>query len=378
MNILVDLTVTQATRLGSSVYAESILQSLNSLPSVNVRTLRLRSLSSLNRRPWAKPLYTILRLILREIFFLFSFSSYIYIPVNQPSFALLVRSDIRFIYTILDTYSLINTSDTTLLARLLNSLTPYMLCSAWKVVVISEHTRKTTLEYYQCQFPFSGSRVGTFASKMHIVSPVVRAFPGLTASDSHNMPNLLTINKKYIDPSSGLILILGAIEPRKNFAFVYEVFTVIVDRCRNSDMPPPRLLISGAESWCANQPSINDLPQYLADLVIFTGFIDSDTISNLVSVNCVLVCCSLEEGFGLPSFEALASGMPAVVASNSALLEQVQYGAIGIDLSSADLWADKIISVLSGAYNPVIESSRIIADFSQYSQSCSVRRLLEF
>ena len=106
---------------------------------------------------------------------------------------------------------------------------------------------------------------------------------------------------------------MGGLSPHKNLRVLIEAFRRIAPR-----FPTLRLLLVGdysgdvffsAYAELKRQVEQNDL----LDRVCFTGYIDDPSLVELLNRAELLVMPSLEEGFGLPAFEAAACGTPSVV-----------------------------------------------------------------
>ncbi|NQX05332.1 glycosyltransferase family 4 protein [Rathayibacter sp. VKM Ac-2856] len=69
----------------------------------------------------------------------------------------------------------------------------------------------------------------------------------------------------------------------------------------------------------------------IADDVLFTGYVESETLAALYRSTELFVFPSFYEGYGLPVAEALVSGAPAVVSDNSSLIDLVPIDAARFD-----------------------------------------------
>lgn len=145
-------------------------------------------------------------------------------------------------------------------------------------------------------------------------------------------------------PAGAYFLAVGNVEPRKNFPGLIEAYAHL--RRRRPDAPP--LYIAGHRAWGfqAAEAAAKDLG--VAESVHFTGYL-SDADRNAHLAHCaVFISSSLYEGWGLPLFEALALGRPAVYHRGSSQEEFAGGLALAVDcadparLSEAmeSLWAD--------------------------------------
>ena len=116
-----------------------------------------------------------------------------------------------------------------------------------------------------------------------------------------------------LTPGLRYLVYVGGLSPHKNLRVLIEAFRRIAPR-----FPTLRLLLVGdysgdvffsAYAELKRQVEQNDL----LDRVCFTGYIDDPSLVELLNRAELLVMPSLEEGFGLPAFEAAACGTPSVV-----------------------------------------------------------------
>ena len=117
--------------------------------------------------------------------------------------------------------------------------------------------------------------------------------------------------------NSRYLLYVGGISPHKNLPLLVDAFRRLLT---DADLASLRLLLVGDYSGDVFYSCYEDLRGLvvrhgLEGSVCFTGFVPDETLVELYNRAEVVVLPSLEEGFGLPAFEAAACGIP-VVASN--------------------------------------------------------------
>ncbi len=90
-------------------------------------------------------------------------------------------------------------------------------------------------------------------------------------------------------------------------------------------------MIAGKKGWYFDE--VMDLPRKLglAEEVIFSGFIDEEEKSYLLSGAKIFLYPSLYEGFGIPVLEALACGVPTITSNVSSMPEIAGDAALLID-----------------------------------------------
>ncbi len=83
-----------------------------------------------------------------------------------------------------------------------------------------------------------------------------------------------------------------------------------------------------------------------ADELLFTAYVDDDTLVDLYRCARLFVFPSLHEGFGLPALEAMACGCAVIGANNTSIPEVIGNDAAMFDAANPQVIADKISEVL--------------------------------
>jgi glycosyltransferase involved in cell wall biosynthesis len=129
-------------------------------------------------------------------------------------------------------------------------------------------------------------------------------------------------------PSSGYILFMGTLEPRKNVGILLDAYERLLARPTAS---VPELVLAGKATQAA-RPWLNRLERPpLRGVVRHLGYVESDRRRSLYAGARLLVLPSLDEGFGLPVLEAMATGVPVVAANRGALPEVLGTAGLLID-----------------------------------------------
>lgn len=136
------------------------------------------------------------------------------------------------------------------------------------------------------------------------------------------------------------ILYVGTVEPRKNLKVLIKAFKEIRKRYDLS------LVIAGRFGWL-----YDDIIRYPEELgikdVVFTGYLDEESLLYLYNYASVFVYPSLYEGFGLPPLEAMACGTPVIISGIPSLIEVAGDAAIAFDSVDHEGLAVAIDRVLS-------------------------------
>jgi glycosyltransferase involved in cell wall biosynthesis len=128
-------------------------------------------------------------------------------------------------------------------------------------------------------------------------------------------------------PPGDYFLSLGNLEPRKNFPGLIAAYARL--RGKWPDAPP--LYIVGQAAWGFRE-TVAAIARYgLEDRVRLTGYLsDADRQAHLD--HClVYIASSLYEGWGLPLFEALTAGKPALYHAGSSQEEFARGSAMAVD-----------------------------------------------
>jgi glycosyltransferase involved in cell wall biosynthesis len=117
---------------------------------------------------------------------------------------------------------------------------------------------------------------------------------------------------------SRYLLYVGAFGVQKNLPVLIEAFRRLTVEPRFATL---RLLLvgdHGADMYRNAREELQALAvrHGLADRICIPGFVSDDVLVELYNRADLVVLPSLEEGFGLPAFEAAACGIPAVVSEN--------------------------------------------------------------
>lgn len=144
------------------------------------------------------------------------------------------------------------------------------------------------------------------------------------------------------DLEPGYILFVGTIEPRKNIPGLLKAYALL--REKHSSIPP--LVLGGQKGWNAEE-SLETISRLgLETAVRWVDDVPFDVLPALYNGARLLVLPSFHEGFGMPAVEAMACGVPVVIAQRGSLPEVVGNWGVYIDPEDIDSITDGIWQVL--------------------------------
>lgn len=129
------------------------------------------------------------------------------------------------------------------------------------------------------------------------------------------------------DMPARYILFVGSLEPRKNLHLLLNAWNEIKDDFRET-----WLIITGVSGNVFRPVHLS----HAIERVRFLGYVDDRTLAGLYANATLFALPSMEEGFGLPALEAMASGTPVIVSDGGALPEVVDHDGMMFCLSNPD------------------------------------------
>jgi len=137
-----------------------------------------------------------------------------------------------------------------------------------------------------------------------VTAPVVVTPLGVDPGWSTAAPPDEALRTQLGLPTSYLLFV-GTLEPRKDLRTLIDAHRLLADA--------PPLVLVGPAGWGEQLDTAG---------CITTGYLEDDRLRRVVAGAAALVLPSLDEGFGMPVIEALATGTP-VVASDLPVLREV-------------------------------------------------------
>lgn len=181
-----------------------------------------------------------------------------------------------------------------------------------RIVTVSNFSKQEILKYIDVDpKKIAVMPCGVDHSKYHVIQ------------DRKKIDN---IKKKY-KISGDYYIYVGTLEPRKNILFLIHGYMELKKRKKYI----PKLVLAGKKGWMYEE-IFNVVKKYnLESEVIFTGYLDDHEVPILLNGAIAFIFPSLYEGFGIPPLEAMACGIPVIVANRASLPEVVEDAGILIE-----------------------------------------------
>lgn len=144
-----------------------------------------------------------------------------------------------------------------------------------------------------------------------------------------------------LDPQ-GYLLCVGTLEPRKNLQTLFTAYAGMPSALRQR-FP---MVVAGMSGW--NTGALMKDAQNLIHQgqLRLLGYVKDEQIPSLYAGAAAFCYPSRYEGFGLPALEAMASGVPVVVANRTSLPEVVGPAGMMVDPDDVDAMRESLLTLL--------------------------------
>ena len=203
---------------------------------------------------------------------------------------------------------------------------PRTIERAAAILVVSDFTRDEVIAQFGCP----PERVHT----VHL--GVAPSFHPRSATQT--APTLSALRLQH----GSYVLSVGTIEPRKNVEHVLDAYALLPETLRARHP----LVVAGMRGWRA--AGLEKRLRLLAARgeVRFLGEVGAAALPSLYAGAAAFVFPSLYEGFGLPPLEAMASGVPVLVANRASMPEVAADAALFLDPNEPEGTARHLRSLL--------------------------------
>lgn len=244
----------------------------------------------------------------------------------SPLFTLPPRLHVPAVISVHDLTAVLYPETHRLKTRL--SLLPFLERSLVRAdrVVTSAETIARQLAFH---FP---AAAGKIAVVPHGVGPEFRPAP---ADEIERL-------RHELETPNGYLLYVGTLEPRKNLHLLLDAWEAAAQD--EPELPP--LLLAGPYGW-HSRLLLRRLRELRPRGVRALGEQTPERLVQLYQAARLFLYPSVTEGFGLPPLEAMACGVPTLVASASPLPEVTGDGALHLDPLRAAEWKGAILRLVS-------------------------------
>ncbi len=196
-----------------------------------------------------------------------------------------------------------------------------------------------------------GNELGTPPEKVRVVyeaaNPLFRPLSSaemdmLGQKEAQNLAQKLA--KAGITSTDTFILFVSTIEPRKNLPTLLKAFRAVLDEVTENEVAP-KLVLAGREGWLYQDVYKLEKELRLENNLVWLGGVSTEELLWLYNRAACLAMPSLYEGFGLPPLEALACGLPVLVANTSSLPEVVGEAGIKLPAEDVNAWKEALQEV---------------------------------
>ena len=156
------------------------------------------------------------------------------------------------------------------------------------------------------------------------------------------------------DLPSEYLLAVGTLEPRKNLRRLVDAHRIL----SAGEPSTPPLVVAGGAGWG------DALDEAARSQVHLTGRLELDELRTVVAGAAALVFPSLDEGFGLPSLEALACGVPVVANDLPVTREVLGDQALYCDATDPEALAAAMGDVLTAPAGDALSRRARAASFT--------------
>ena len=195
------------------------------------------------------------------------------------------------------------------------------------IITVSEFIRNEIIDLFKLS-PIKVTCVYHGVSKLFKVRPFIDVKSVLAIYDLHEKSYLLSV---------------GTLEPRKNLERLIQAFNKLPEQLRKKY---PLVLI-GVKGWRTHRLEKMIQPLIKKEQLYCLGYVPEADLPYLYSGAYAFIYISIYEGFGLPLLEAMASGIPTLASSESAMPEVVGDAAMLVNPFDIDRITEKLNQLIN-------------------------------
>lgn len=225
----------------------------------------------------------------------------------------------------------------------IHDLAPFILPHETSPQIVAVHQARMHWVVKECQKLICVSE--------NTASDLIRLFPqtqGRVVVIAEALPTRFMIPAQP-SPCKDYLFAIGSTQPRKNLPRLINAYL----HFKKTLHLPEKLIIAGDCGISVPDPS-----------VIFTGYVPTSQLVNLLAGAEAFIYPSLYEGFGLPLLEAFYHQVPVVCSQTSSLPEVAGEAAILVDPYSEEALADGVSQALKKRSQLVASGRKRLTKFS--------------
>ncbi len=173
------------------------------------------------------------------------------------------------------------------------------------------------------------------------------------------------------EPSRAPVILYPAVtHPHKNHSTLIEAFARVAGR-----HPDASLVFTGAPGSADAEVRAAAEASGIGHRITFTGRIPAADLATLLASATVMAYPSRYEGFGIPVLEAMAAGVPVVVAAGTAAADLATSAGVVLEPDDVAGWAEEIdLLIADTGYRSQVARSGLVRA-SNYTWEASARQL---
>ena len=152
-------------------------------------------------------------------------------------------------------------------------------------------------------------------------------------------PSSIAAVPRRLGIASPYVLFLGTLQPRKNLGTLARAYAL----ARRRGLAHT-LVLAGGRGWRYADVAA-DLEGVSGEGIQLTGAVDPDDLPPLLAGASAFVSVAIDEGFGMPILEAMASGAPVIAANQGGLANAAGDAGVAVDPRNPDAIADALLQV---------------------------------
>ncbi len=307
-----------AFRVGSNVYAHSLLEAMHAIQSPKIEYTVLLAEKPQGHMPAARPgwKYQVIgpklywtQWALPKHLFASKYAAFFTPSHYAPRF-----SPVPYISSVMDVSYLTHPAEFHWRDRVqLSAWTKYSVANAARVLCISEETRNNVITHYH-KTPDT-----TFAAY-----PGKSALKPIASSQLHRWLKKHAVEEPYF-------VHVGTLQPRKRIHHIIAAHELLLDSLthpksgsyRAGKLELPHLLLIGKVGWLAESIVAKARASRWADKIHLPGFVTDEEKAAVIARAVALIALGEGEGFGIPVLEAMQLKTIPIVAETGSLPEVV-------------------------------------------------------